>query len=107
MATALTINHEQLDGVPQLIVSGELDIDTSEQLRIEVEHTLRSDVSALHLDLTRVTFVDSMGIKCLLHAATIGQEREKPVTFKNSPQVQRIVDALGLHDRLPLRGQAG
>jgi anti-anti-sigma factor len=101
MSIALTINREQTDQTPRLIVAGELDIDTSDQLRIEVDHALRLDGPGLHLDLTGVKFIDSMGIKCLLHAALIGQERHKPVTFENSPEVQRIVDVLGLRDRLP------
>jgi anti-anti-sigma factor len=105
MATSLSINRID-EGVSGLIVSGELDIGTSEQLRVEVDHALKSQSPSLHLDLTGVSFIDSMGIKCLLHAASSGQEQSKPVTFETSMQVQRIVDALGLRDRLPTQSKA-
>lgn len=80
---------------------GELDILTSEQLRTGVERALAERPASLTIDCTRVDFIDSVGIRALLHAASSGRERGAEVRFRHSPQVQRIVNALGLRERLP------
>ncbi len=51
-----------------LAVSGEIDIATVDVLRVAVERVLASPAADVWIDLSEVGFMDSTGIKVLLHA---------------------------------------
>jgi anti-sigma B factor antagonist len=54
---------------------GELDIASAPALEDSLRHALESGASSIALDLTRVTFIDSAGVRVLLWAA--GHSREE------------------------------
>jgi anti-sigma B factor antagonist len=95
------IKHSRERDATTIVVEGELDLVTSERLRHEVDLRLDERPARLHIDLNDVSFIDSMGIKCLLNAATRGTRRDVDVSFSYGQPVGRIVEALGLRDRLP------
>jgi anti-anti-sigma factor len=63
--TGLTFRHDERDGVTVLAVAGEIDTQTTDELRAAVDDL---DVShlTLVLDLHGVDFVDSSGLGALL-----------------------------------------
>jgi len=65
--------HNADDGAVHLLVSGEVDRDTSEVLSAIIINTLRvRRIREVVIDLRRVTFLDAAGIRALLigfHAA--------------------------------------
>ena len=65
--TALSVRHERNE-VHLLTVSGELDVATHEALIEELERAETSDAKPILLDLSRVTFIDSTGVRLLVQA---------------------------------------
>jgi anti-anti-sigma factor len=57
------------DQQPTLVVSGEVDLLTSDQLRGAVDEALADGASSLCFDLTGVTFMDSTGLGILAIAS--------------------------------------
>lgn len=80
-------------GPPGLVrVAGEVDIDTAEAFA-EAVAKLTRDGQAVHVDLSRVTFIDSSGIAVLIDAVNAGHS----VHVRNpSDAVRRVLEASGL-----------
>lgn len=87
-----------------LTLSGELDIGSAQILEDTVEQACASGAKELVLDLCAIDFMDSMGLRALLHARRSCQETG--CAFHMTPAsrpVQRVIDAAGLHESLSLR----
>lgn len=87
-----------------LTLSGELDIGSAQILEGTVEEACASGAEELVLDLCAIDFMDSMGLRALLHARRTCQETD--CAFHLTPAsrpVQRVIDAAGLQDSLSLR----
>jgi anti-anti-sigma factor len=78
---------------------GELDVAGVPALRREFDLTRDDpDVEIIVLDLTRLTFIDSTGIGVLLHMSA---EADRLRLVNESPTVGRLIDLMGVRDRLP------
>jgi anti-sigma B factor antagonist len=89
------------DGVATIEVSGELDLATVPRLSATVgEH---ADARLLVLDLNRVTFIDSTGVRVLIEAdrACAGSGSRLVVLAGGGP-VRRVLDLCELDGRLAL-----
>jgi anti-anti-sigma factor len=87
-----------------LTLSGELDIGSAQILEDTVEEACAAGASELVLDLCAIDFMDSMGLRALLHARRTCQETG--CTFHMTPAsrpVQRVIAAAGLQESLSLR----
>jgi anti-sigma B factor antagonist len=87
------------DAVATVVVSGELDIATAQQLSaIVAEH---GDARLLVLDLNAVTFIDSTGLRVLIEAdrACAGTGSRLVVLAGDGP-VRRLLDLCDLDGRL-------
>jgi len=77
-------------------LSGELDMAGAEEVRRFVDNELNKDYAAIRFDCRGVTFIDSIGVKALLHlvrrCAQLGVEPE----FRMSPRIERVLTAMGL-----------
>ena len=86
-------------------VSGELDLATEPTIVTAVVQAMadNTDLSVVDLDVSEVEFIDSCGVRALLHcrdvAATSG--RRLKVTDVGGP-VTRLLELLGIDDCLPL-----
>ncbi len=76
-------------------VSGELDATTARHLQDYVDHV---DERVLVLDLTGVTFCDSVGLACVLQATRRGID----VRVVGSRQVTRTISLTGADSEIPL-----
>ena len=88
------------DGSVQVELSGELDLSTADQIVTSMRTLLATPPSAIVVDASAVTFIDSTGIGTLLgarrdaHAAGCGF---RVVTSENVAKVTRL---LGVHQVL-------
>ena len=87
-----------------LYVSGELDVSTAPALEHAVARTLDGQGGEFHLDLRRMTFIDSTGAEALLrlHRRLAGLGR-RLVVVAPSRQVLLVLEILGLDHLLDVR----
>jgi stage II sporulation protein AA (anti-sigma F factor antagonist) len=87
-----------------LTLSGELDIGSAQILEDTVEEACDSGAKELVLDLCAIDFMDSMGLRALLHARRTceASDCDFHLTPASRP-VQRVIDAVGLQESLSLR----
>ncbi|HVF77934.1 MAG TPA: STAS domain-containing protein [Solirubrobacteraceae bacterium] len=79
---------------------GELDLDGAPRLEEELRRVEDSDAEAIVVDLGRLEFIDSTGIRLLVMAT----ERSRPGRFsllKGPKQVHRVFEITDLAERLP------
>ena len=98
----LTIHSERRGEAHHVTASGELDIATVEQLErvlLEVEQT---DAEPIVLDLSRLDFIDSTGLRLVLDTNTRCGGPNGRLRIAGSPAVERLLDIVGLRERLPL-----
>ena len=92
-------------GRPALRVRGELDIATSPRLAEAVTGVLGAGPTALVLDLSETTFLDSSGARQLVRAARAADEAGIPLQVvcpaANRP-VRLVLDLLDLQAAVPI-----
>lgn len=91
--------HDVDTDAPVVKVHGEVDMATAPQLAKAVTEVLEMPPRTLVFDLTEVTFLDSSGIKVLLHARRPLPEEGSVVLRRPQPavlQVLEITDLAGL-----------
>jgi anti-sigma B factor antagonist len=82
------------DGVIRVSLSGELDLAVANQLEVRLRCLKTTAGSAVRLDLSRLEFIDSTGLRTLITSAEAARrdrwqlEIDHPV----SPQVQRVIE---------------
>lgn len=94
---ALTFETDQVDPVTVVAVAGEVDLDTADTLRAQVDQALRDRPPELVLDLAAVDFLDSSGLGALL-------ELHRRLTDEGgflrlviaSRHVRRVIDVTGM-----------
>ncbi|MCW3011115.1 MAG: hypothetical protein JWO90_1519 [Solirubrobacterales bacterium] len=95
---------DRRDGETVVCVLGELDLTAKEELLSAVRDAL-SDIAPVLLDLSRVEFMDSTGIRALnqLVREADGAGRTLEIGAALQPQVARVLELTGMGDVLPLR----
>jgi stage II sporulation protein AA (anti-sigma F factor antagonist) len=93
---------EHADGeTAVLVLSGELDLGTVGQVQERLDQ-LRAGKRAVVLDLDRLTFMDSTGIRLLLRASEDAARDEWPFhVTRGSEPVRRVLAAARVAERLP------
>jgi anti-sigma B factor antagonist len=87
-----------------LILTGELDIAYAAQVEAMIKNLCTSDVPGIALDLTGLTFIDSTGIRAIVAAQKLCQERAHEFAIvPGNATVQRAFEATGLLGALPFR----
>lgn len=85
-----------------LVVSGELDIATVDQLVTQARAALDSTSSALVIDFSGVTFVDSTGLGALVRIRNEAERHGKRVDLVGvRREVRRVLELTGLSDLFP------
>ena len=94
--TAFLIEGE---GPPVLLVRGELDVSSAEQIRPVIEKVLQRHDQHVVVDVSGLTFMDSTGIAVLL---TLAHGVDHLQLRDPSPMVRQIVEMTGLSEILRL-----
>ena len=95
--------RSQRDGdVHTIALDGEIDIATAEHVEHELLRAEASDAAAIVLDLTRLTFIDSTGIRMLVMAEARTRADGRRLTLRRPPDsVMRVLHIAGVVQRLP------
>ena len=101
----LRIHSSVKDQRHVLTLSGELDIGSAQVLEDAIEEACAAGARELVLDLCGVDFMDSMGLRALLHGRTTcaAAECDYHLTPTSRP-VQRVLNATGLQGKLRQTG---
>jgi anti-sigma B factor antagonist len=97
---SLALRSERDGDVHVIELSGELDLDGAPQLEDELRAVESSDVASIVVDLGRLEFIDSTGIRLLVLAAERSPEGRLSL-LRGSEQVHRVFELTDLADRLP------
>ncbi|MGH2850959.1 MAG: STAS domain-containing protein [Solirubrobacteraceae bacterium] len=103
-AEPLSIASERRGDVHRVAPSGELDIATVGSLERVLAEVEASDAETILLDLTGLRFIDSTGLRLVieLNDRCGGQTDRLRVVADGAPAVERLLDIVGLRERLPL-----
>jgi anti-anti-sigma factor len=83
-----------------IALSGELDISNADQLRERLE-SARSDVDRVIVDLSRLAFIDSTGLRILLRAEQASRTDTGTLSFvRAGGQVERVMKVAGIDGEL-------
>ena len=83
-------------------VRGEVDIDTVGAMVRELRAAEERDTPSIVLDLSGVSFLDSVGVSAIVRGALRAQADGNRLRVITSPAVDRVIDLCGLRSRLPL-----
>ena len=96
----LTIDAQSSGGGTLLVLEGEVDPHTTEQLDEAVDAAL-ADAGDLVLELSGVTFIDSAGLRSLIRAQRqVDEAGGSPVLRAPRPSTRRVLEITGLTDEL-------
>ncbi|HET6848852.1 MAG TPA: STAS domain-containing protein [Gaiellales bacterium] len=87
-------------GTATVRCAGEIDVGTCTKLIDALERVELHDGEAVRVDLSRVTFIDSTGIGCLLHGALRAEKAGVDFEIVPSEAVERFVEVSGLGGHL-------
>jgi anti-anti-sigma factor len=86
----------EADGALAVRLAGELDMAGAEEVRRFIDTTMAKDYSAVSFDCRGVTFIDSIGVKALIHVAKRCAEMGVEPSFSMSARIDRVMTAMGL-----------
>lgn len=99
----LTIVSERREDAHYVAPKGELDIATAVQLERVLVEVDQTDADAIVLDLSGLEFIDSTGLRVVLDAnERSGGPDGRLRLIAGAPAVDRLLDIVGLRERLPL-----
>jgi len=85
----------------EVVVTGELDISTFDQVQRRVEEAERDMPRLLVIDLSRLEFVDSSGVRLVLQADERAKRQGRGLAVRlGTGMALRVFQALGLLDKL-------
>jgi len=95
-ATQLSVEEKQTPEESALVLTGEIDMATAEQLRAAVEDLLGRSRRVV-LDFSGITFCDSQGLSTLIAVNRAATAAGVPLVFVNVGDfLQRLLDITGL-----------
>jgi anti-anti-sigma factor len=87
----LELRTEHDHGAPRLVVSGELDLASAEELEAHLKQLESSEPDVLVLDLRKLEFMDSTGLRTVIAADARARERGARLVVVRAPdEVDRV-----------------
>jgi anti-anti-sigma factor len=100
MSEILRVQTDQQNGSVRIVLSGEFDIAGVEKFEQALE-SAPEERQELVIDLSRLTFIDSSGIRAILVADRTNRERGVPLkVVKADPIIHRVFELSGLDREL-------
>ena len=98
----LVVDLEARAGEVWVLPSGELDLDTVDEVERALSIALASDAPQVVIDLRGLQFLDSTGLRVIAGACR-GPEGERVSLIPGPPAVQGVFTVSGLARELPFR----
>ena len=99
----LDVETEDRNGLVHVALKGELDLSTVAKVQDELRRVEQSEPPIVVLDLSRLTFLDSTGLRCLITADERARESGRRVVIVRGPEpVQRVFAITRLEERLEM-----
>jgi anti-anti-sigma factor len=101
--TALEVTTEQHPGQTRVVLVGELDIASTQTLENELSAIETNSPGTLVLDLRRVEFIDSTGLRALIAADERARSDGRRLAVVRGPNtVERLLAVTQLDQRLDM-----
>lgn len=98
----LTVRSERDGEIHTICLIGELDLATAGDVDAELERVEATDASAIVLDLSALTFIDSTGVRLLVNAhARSRADSSRLQLLRGGAAVQRVLQLSGVEPLLP------
>ena len=92
----------------RLILSGELDLSAAPELEAVLARLSGNGTTAVLVDLRKLTFIDSRGLRAILRAQELADSRGYQLSLlPGPPAVQNTFEVSGLLEALPFASGAG
>jgi anti-anti-sigma factor len=99
----LHLDSEDRDGLVQIALRGELDLSSAAKLQEELRRVEAASPAVLVLDLSKLVFLDSTGLRCLVTADERAKAEGRRVVIVRGPDpVQRVFSITRLEERLEM-----
>jgi anti-anti-sigma factor len=99
----LDVETEDRNGLVHVALMGELDLSTVAKVQDELRRVEADEPPVVVLDLSRLTFLDSTGLRCLVTADERAREGGRRVVIVRGPEpVQRVFTITRLEERLEM-----
>jgi len=99
----LDVHTDDRDGLVHLALRGELDLSTVGKVQEELRRVEAASPAVLVLDLSKLTFLDSTGLRCLVTADERARDSGRRVVIVRGPDpVQRVFAITRLEERLEM-----
>jgi anti-sigma B factor antagonist len=101
--TLLQIEAHDHDGLAHVVLIGELDLSTIDRLEKELARVEGDGPAVVALDLSRLTFLDSSGLRVIVGAdQRARREKRRFVVVRGPDTVQRVFSITRLDEQLEL-----
>ena len=99
----LEVETETRDGLVHVILRGELDLSTVAKVQDELRRVEAGSPPVVVLDLSKLTFLDSTGLRCLVTADQRARDEGRRLVLVRGPDpVQRVFSITRLEERLEM-----
>ena len=99
----LDVQSEDRNGLVHIALKGELDLSSVRKVQDELDRVEASSPPIVVLDLSKLTFLDSTGLRCLVTADERAREAGRRVVIVRGPEaVQRVFAITRLEERLEI-----
>jgi anti-sigma B factor antagonist len=104
----LDVRTEDRNGLVHVALVGELDLSTVAKVQEELRRVEASAPATLVVDLSKLTFLDSTGLRCIVTADERARSEGRRIVIIRGPDaVQRVFAITRLDDRLEMVDDAG
>jgi anti-anti-sigma factor len=99
----LDVQTEDRNGHIHIVLRGELDLSTVGKVQDELRKVEKSAPDLVVVDLSKLTFLDSTGLRCLVTADERARDEGRRVVIVRGPEpVQRVFSITRLEERLEI-----
>ena len=99
----LDVSTEDRDGLVHVALVGELDLSTVAKVQEELRRIEANSPATVVVDLSKLTFLDSTGLRCIVTADERARDDGRRVVIVRGPDaVQRVFAITRLDDRLEM-----
>jgi anti-sigma B factor antagonist len=104
----LDVRTEDRNGLVHVALVGELDLSTVAKVQEELRRVEASSPATLVVDLSKLSFLDSTGLRCIVTADERARAEGRRIVIVRGPDaVQRVFAITRLDDRLEMVDDAG